>query len=66
MDILTSHWVIIILIMAALIGNVVAFKYLTPKNLNAYKKKDQNLERLIELDKKRQKNAVNKKEDKEH
>ena len=40
--------------MIVLIGNMVAFKYMTPKNLDAYKKKDQDLDRLIALDKKHQ------------
>ncbi|MCE0494475.1 DUF2897 domain-containing protein [Vibrio salinus] len=71
MDILTSPWVIIPLIMIILIGNMAAFKYLTPKNLDAYKKKESDLDRLIELDKKRRKalndeETENKKKDTEH
>jgi hypothetical protein len=53
MDFLTSPWVIITLIMCFLIGNVAAFRYFTPKNLDKFKPKNNDeLERLIELDKK--------------
>lgn len=54
MDILTNPWVIITLVMAVLIGNIVAFKYMTPKNLDQYKKRDNDIDKLIELDKKHQ------------
>ncbi len=52
MDILTSPWFIITVIMAFLIGNIAAFKYLTPKNIERLKPKNDQLDRLIELDKK--------------
>lgn len=53
MDFLTSPWVIITLIMCFLIGNVAAFRYFTPKNLDKLKpQNNDDLERLIELDKK--------------
>jgi hypothetical protein len=54
MELLTSPWVIIIIIMSVLIGNIVAFKYLTPKNLKPFAPKNDDLKRLIELDKKHQ------------
>jgi hypothetical protein len=52
MELLTSPWVIIVLIMSVLIGNIVAFKYLTPKNLKSFTQKNDNLDKLLELDKK--------------
>lgn len=55
MEFLTSPWVIITIIMGFLIGNVAAFRYFTPKNLDKFKtKSDDELNRLIELDKKHQ------------
>jgi hypothetical protein len=55
MDFLSSPWVIISIIMCFLIGNVAAFRYFTPKNLDKFKSKSsQDLDRLIELDKKHQ------------
>lgn len=55
MDFLTSPWVIITLIMGFLISNIAAFKYLTPKNIEKFRQKNDQLDRLIELDKKHQK-----------
>lgn len=52
MDILTSPWFIIPVIMAFLIGNIATFKYFTPKNIEKLKPKNEQLDRLIELDKK--------------
>jgi beta-lactamase regulating signal transducer with metallopeptidase domain len=54
MELLTSPWVIIVIIMSVLIGNIVAFKYLTPKNLKSFTPKNDDLKRLLELDKKHQ------------
>ncbi len=69
MDIFSSPWVIISLIMIVLIGNMVAFKYLTPKNLEDYQKKlknkDKDIDRLIELDKKRRKESEEQKDKKD-
>ncbi len=64
MDFLTSPWVIITIIMCFLIGNIAAFKYFTPKNLDKFKlRREGELDRLIELDKKHQQ-ALNDKENK--
>ncbi|MDW6001534.1 DUF2897 family protein [Vibrio mangrovi] len=55
MEFLTSPWFIIIIVISILVGNIAAFKYLTPKNLDSFKgKKENDLDRLIELDKKHQ------------
>ncbi|MDW6093533.1 DUF2897 family protein [Vibrio rhizosphaerae] len=55
MDFLTSPWFIITVVISIIVGNVAALKYLTPKNLDQLKKKQENdLDRLIELDKKHQ------------
>ncbi len=53
MDFLTSPWFIITIVMAFLIGNIAAFKYISPKHLDKLTKpKNDQLDRLIELDKK--------------
>ncbi len=60
MDFLTSPWVIITIIMCFLIGNIAAFRYFTPKNLDKFKPKNNDeLNRLIELDKKHQETLHN-------
>ncbi|SHO55836.1 DUF2897 family protein [Vibrio quintilis] len=65
MDIFASPWFIITIVISIIVGNVAALKYLTPKNLEQFKKKpNDDLERLIELDKKRQKEL--KKDDEQH
>jgi hypothetical protein len=56
MDIFTSPWFIITIVICIIVGNVAALKYLTPKNLEQLKKKpNDDLDKLIELDKKHQK-----------
>ncbi|SHE93655.1 hypothetical protein [Vibrio gazogenes] len=55
MDFLASPWFIITVVISIIIGNIAALKYLTPKNLDKLKKRQGNdLDRLIELDKKHQ------------
>jgi hypothetical protein len=61
MDFLTSPWVIITIIMCFLIGNIAAFKYFTPKNLDKFKlRREDEFDRLIELDKKHQRELKDK------
>ncbi|CAM3748555.1 hypothetical protein VA7868_00631 [Vibrio aerogenes CECT 7868] len=65
MDILTSPWFIITIVISIIVGNVAALKYLTPKNLEQFKKKpNDDLDKLIELDKKHQREL--KKDDEKH
>ncbi|SJN54901.1 hypothetical protein VR7878_00982 [Vibrio ruber DSM 16370] len=55
MDFLTSPWFIITVVISIIVGNVAALKYLTPKNLDKLNKNHKNdLDRLLELDKKHQ------------
>ncbi len=55
MEFLTNIWVITIIVLAVIIGNIMALKYTAKMKFDKPSKTSQDLDRLNELDKQRRK-----------
>lgn len=59
-EILTSPWLIVGIIIAFLISNLATVRYLSNRNFKSYQRRNDDLNKLIELDKKHSKAAQKK------
>ncbi len=61
MEFLTNPWVITIIVLAVIVGNIMALKYTAKMKFDKPTKTSQDLDRLNELDKQRRKEEEQKK-----
>ncbi len=61
MEFLTNIWVITIIVLAVIVGNIMALKYTAKMKFDKPTKTSQDLDRLNELDKQRRKEEEQKK-----